>query len=105
MDKRTAARRVRALRAKALAEGVTGPERASLNRKADELEQKYGKPEPPSVSIPEPTWQGREEYAEAVMRLFNAPIFKGPMPSESMDDVVEEGYLWAPYDDDDDDSY
>jgi hypothetical protein len=100
-DRADAARRVRALRALGVDPGATDSERSAANDKADALEEKYGRREPP-VSYPrvtlkdayeqppyvhpptvnDPTWKDREDYAAW---------------------LVEDGYLWAPSDDDEDD--
>lgn len=111
MDRRDAARRVSALRAKAVAEGTTGPEKASLEAKAKELETKYklkGSSQPP-LSYPRvtsnPTWTGREEYADAIMKLFNDPMFKAPEGKTHPDaeDFIEGTYLFTYEEGDDDD--
>lgn len=102
MDRRDAARRVSALRAKAVAEGTTGPEKASLEAKAKELESKYklkGSSQPP-LSYPRvtsnPRWNEREEYAQALLRLFGDPM-PGP------EDFIEGTYLFTYEEGDDDD--
>jgi hypothetical protein len=136
------ARRVRALRAMSVDPGATDSERAAHKAKADALEQKYGKIEPP-VSYPrvtstahreydwedhkanhseafgptgrgkshyysqtnpnytpppaDPKWGDRADYAAWIM---SGMSFTTKMPDEDLDDIVEDGYLWAPDDDD-----
>lgn len=122
MDKATAARRVRALRAMSVDPSATVSERAAHKAKADELEAKYGKAEPRSVYIPRhnnPTmtyseylaWmyasgdlprEPRERPEPTVKEHpWSTPSVRLYVVTDDIDDLVEDGYLWAPSDDDD----
>jgi hypothetical protein len=120
MDKATAARRVRSLRALSVDPGATDSERARAKEAAERLEKKYnvtGGGVPP-ISYPrvtstreshdpyvgptragksnyyarmkDPTWHGQEDYAAWIM----GGMKDGDMDFDD-DDIVEEGYGWS----------
>jgi hypothetical protein len=111
MDERALARRVRALRAMSVDPAATDSERAAHKAKADALEQKYGRSEPP-ISYPRvtstapteshsawvgPTARGKTYYAQFAFNLWM------PYTTEDLDldDIVESGYLYNTDDYDD----
>jgi hypothetical protein len=111
VDKADAARRVRALRALGVDPGTTVSERAAANAKADKLEAKYGKAEPPSVYVPKSNHytMTQDEYLRWMYASGDMPkpppAYRQPsddrvrlyvVTNDDLDDIVEEGYLWAP---------
>jgi hypothetical protein len=117
VDKADAARRVRALRALGVDPGATVSERSAANDKADELERKYGKAEPPSVYAGHITMS----YSEYLAWMYESGDLPPTPPSQpwseyglwvvrgssqqatDLDDIVEEGYRYdrGDYDEDD----
>lgn len=114
MDKRTTARRVRALRALSVDPGASDSERESAKRFADKLEDKYGQAEAPSVYDGKPTSDGVHTMStEEYLRWMYAQPTAHTMRREAeytwlyvvkdSGDIVEEGYQYDPHDYDDND--